>query len=106
MTVARFVRVGAVFCCEGGAVIGCRLPPASLILADAHGHSDEVRALLGAGALVDQTGTTKGITPLCIACLNGHGAVVSLLLAAGLCCRRVGTVYVSTKQLTGGIPTG
>ena len=49
--------------------------------ASEQGHAECARLLLGQGA--DANTHDKGATPLILACMEGHGAVVDVLLAAG-----------------------
>ena len=47
------------------------------------GHAGGIKALIAAGANVNQGTTDNGTTPLYIASQNGHKAVVGDLIAAG-----------------------
>ena len=53
-----------------------------MIIASRNGHVEVVRALVEAGASVDQA-RNDGVTPLCIASEEGHVEVVRVLVAAG-----------------------
>jgi ankyrin repeat protein len=54
-----------------------------LLLAAREGHTDSVRALLAAGADVNQPSAGDGTTPLLIATINGQFDLAALLLAKG-----------------------
>ena len=56
---------------------------ADLFAACASGDAESIAALLAAGAAVNQTNSSDGLTPLLVTCFKGHAEIVSMLLAAG-----------------------
>ena len=67
---------------------GTDSPEMSLLYLGARdGHEDVVKAVLASVSmskdLLNETETSNGWTPLCIACINGHLPIVRLLLEAG-----------------------